>query len=259
MFEIYKFSEPQILAMIIVLLRMTSFIVTMPVIGSEQVPAHLKVLLSLVFTILIFPTIPWQKSGIETYGHELVFVAMKEVTIGIILGFIARLFFFMISITGEVISVAIGLSSEQLFNPAVGGRSTAIQQFQVLMGTLLFFSLNGHYYLLTAIAQSFTIIPISLEGLKFLNPAQIAHIAQETVWVGVRIAAPVMTAIFFMNIVMGIMGRAVPQINVLITSMPLNALVGFAVVIATIPMMVFGMDGLIELTATRLFQVMKEL
>lgn len=259
MFEIYKFSEPQILSMILVLLRMSAFIVTMPIIGSEQVPAQVKILLSFVLTMVIFPTISWRTSGIETYNGMLIFVAFKEVLIGIILGFVARLFFFVISITGDIVSLSVGLSSEQLLNPTVGGRSTALQQFQILIGTLLFFSLNGHYYLLAGIVQSFDVIPLSLKSINILTPQQLGQIGQEIIWAGIKIAAPVMAAIFFMNLVMGIMGRAVPQINVLITSLPVNVLVGLLVLMISLPLMVVGMDGLVELTATRLFQVMREL
>ena len=259
MFEIYKFSEPEILSFILVLLRISAFVVTAPLFGSEQVPARLKVLLSLVIAMVIFPTVAWQKSGMGGYDNFIIWLAMKEVLVGVILGFVARLFFFAITIGGEVMSLSIGLSSEQLFNPTVGGRTTALQQFQVVIGTMLFLSINGHYYFIAGIVQSFDILPLSLKGINILTAQQIGPLGGEIIWAGVKIAAPVMATVFGLNIIMGIMGRAVPQINVLVTSLPVNVLVGLLVVMISIPMLLSNLEVLTEGTAARLFQVMKSL
>lgn len=259
MFEVYKYSEPEILAFILVLVRLSTFVVTMPIIGSDQVLPQLKILLGFALAIVLFPTVEWQKSGIQTYSDGIVWWAAKEALIGATLGFVARLFFFVLSIAGEVISLSVGLSSEQLLNPAVGGRATALQQFQVMLGTLLFLSLNGHHFLLAGISQSFEIVPLSMTGIQALSPKIIAGLGQEVIWAGVKIAAPLVAAVLFMNLVMGVIGRAVPQINVLITSLPVNVLLGLFVLLISIPMMVGIMDGLADVTAGRLFQIMREL
>ncbi len=259
MFEVYKFSQPEILGFIMVLVRISAFIVTMPIIGTENVPLQLKVLLALAITVIIYPTLALQKISLEAIESAFIWVALKEALLGVILGFISRLFFFALTISGEIVSISIGLSSEQLLNPTMGGRTTALQQFQIFIGTLFFLSLNGHYYLITGIVHSFDVVPLSLKGFELLTPHSLALICQEIIWVGVKMSAPVMAALFFMNIVMGILGRAVPQINVLVTSLPVNILVGFFVVIISIPLLLVSMEEVSTMTATKLFQVMKEL
>lgn len=259
MFEVYKLSQPEILGFVMVLIRMSAFIVTMPIMGAENVPKHAKVLLSLILAMLVYPTLALQKSNLQDIEAAYIWVGLKEALMGVILGFISRLFFFALTISGEIVSISIGLSSEQLLNPTTGGRTTAIQQFQVFIGTLLFLSLNGHFHMISAIIKSFELIPLSLNGFQILSGHSVALIAQEIAWVGIKMSAPIMAALFLMNVVMGILGRAVPQINVLVTSLPVNALVGFFVVIITIPLLLVNMEEVSHMTAAKLFQVLKEM
>jgi flagellar biosynthetic protein FliR len=108
MFEIYNFTQPEILSFILVLIRISAFVVAMPLIGTEQVPPHLKVLFALVLAMLIYPSVKWQQTlgaGVES---DFIWLTMKEVLIGIILGYISRLFFFALMIAGEFISISSG-------------------------------------------------------------------------------------------------------------------------------------------------------
>lgn len=259
MFEIYKFSQPEIFGFILVLIRVSAFIIAMPMFGTESVPRPLKIFLSLLVSFLIFPTLKLSGVELSNLENSIIWLTLREVSIGLILGFVSRLFFFALSITGEILSVSIGLSSEQLFNPTTGGRSSAIQQFQVFLGSLFFLAINGHHYLIAGLVKSFEVVPLSVEGINAVKYQTLAHICQEVIWLGIKMGAPVMAAVFFMNFAMGILGRTVPQINVLITSLPVNALVGFFIMIISIPLMVVSLNGAVDITVNELFQLMKEL
>jgi flagellar biosynthetic protein FliR len=257
MFEVYNLSQTEIIGFAMVLIRISAFIVTMPIVGTESVPRHLKVLFALSIALLIYPSLALQKANLGVVEAAFIWVALKEALIGVILGYISRLFFFALTISGEIISLSIGLSSEQVFNPTMGGRTTAIQQFQIFIGTLFFLSINGHYYLISGITQSFDILPLSVKGFEILSAQDLALMCREIIWVGIKMSAPVMASLFFMNTVMAILGRAVPQINVLITSLPVNVLVGFFIVMISIPLLLVNMEEVSQMTAAKLFQVMK--
>lgn len=259
MFEIYKFSEPEIIAFILVLIRISACVVTMPILGGENIPPQIKILTSLVLSMLVFPIVGWKQLMGTQYSDFILWLAFKEVLIGIILGFSCRLFFFALTLAGEIISLSIGLSSEQLLNPVAGGRSSAIQQFYLFIGTLFFLSIDGHYYLVTALITSFSTLPLSLGGFEMLSAQQIGMLGTEIILAGVKMGAPIMATIFFTNLVMGVIGRAVPQINVLITSLPVNIMVGFFVLLVSIPLMLMSMDDLIGASVEKLFFIMKEL
>ena len=257
MFELYNLSANEIIGFSMVLMRMSAFVVSMAIVGSEQVPAHAKILLALVLSLVIYPTLKMTPGQLDGFNGQIIWVALKEVMVGLILGFISRLFFFAMTVTGELVSLSVGLSSEQLLNPTVGGRTSPLQQFHVLLGSLFFLTFNGHYYLIGGIIESFQAVPISVEGFHTLSRQFLAEMTGSILWAGVRMASPIVVAIFCMNLVMGVMGRAVPQINVLATSLPVNIMVGFVIIFMGFPFLVMSIDDVIRQSVGELFRAMK--
>ncbi len=252
-----QFPEGQIIAFALVFLRIIAFVIAWPVFGTAVVPTPVKVLLALSMSMIFFPVISFTNVNLIKIGDEIFFLAIREVCVGLALGFLMRLFFFAVSMAGEVISVSIGLASAQLFNPAMGSMSNVVEQFQLLLATLFFFAIDGHHMFINGMAQSFQLVPVAAIAVKSEAFGTISIFVQEAIWAGMKISAPVMVAIFLTNVAMGILGRAVPQINVLVTSVPVTILLGFGVMIITIPLFLGEMNGLIHLMAERFFQFMK--
>lgn len=252
-----QFPEGQIIAFALVFLRIIAFVVAWPVFGSASVPVPVKVLLSLVMSMIFFPTISFQNVDLIRIDDQLVFLAVREIFVGLALGFLMRMFFIAISIAGEIISVSIGLASAQLFNPAMGSQSNVVEQFELLLATLFFLAIDGHHVFIQGMAQSFQIVPVAAIAVKAHAFGGIGQIVQDVFLAGLRISAPILVAIFLTNVAMGIVGRAVPQINVLVTSMPVTLLLGLGVMIVTTPLFLGEMGGLINLMAERFFQFMK--
>jgi flagellar biosynthetic protein FliR len=119
--------------------------------------------------------------------------------------------------------------------------------------------MDGHHQLIICLVKSFEVVPLSLQGITMLSQNTIGTLGKDVIWQGLKIASPVVISIFFMNLIMGVMGRAVPQVNVLITSLPVNAMVSFLVILISIPLMLHQMDALSALTMQRLFMVLKGL
>ncbi len=257
MASVFSFSQVEIIAFALVLLRVSSFVVAWPVFGTEGIPAPIKILFALAMTMIIFPVVGWNqvRDGLET--DVLAWLCVREVFIGLCIGFLARLFFHAVQVAGEIISVSMGLAGAQLFNPSLGGMSTAIEQFYVILATMFFLAINGHHLLISGLVDSFRMVPISETLLSLSQFGGVGAFVQEIVLVGLKISAPVMISVLVMNITMAVIGRAVPQINVLITSLAVNILVGFAVMIITIPLLLWQMNDLLEVTTLRLFSLLK--
>ncbi len=253
------FPEGQIIAFALIFLRIIAMLISWPVFGTPTVPIHVKVLLAVIFSVLLFPTLKFANAEMIQIGNEIIFLAIRELAIGLTLGFLMRMFFFAISIAGEMISVSIGLASAQLYNPAMGSEANVVEQFQMMLATLFFLSVNGHHIFISGLAQSFELVPVAALGLKTQAYGGIEVIVKDVFVMGLKMSAPVMAAVFITNIAMGIIGRAVPQINVLVTSMPVTVLLGLAVMIVTVPLFIGEMNGLAEVMASRLFQFMKVL
>ncbi|MEQ1875901.1 MAG: flagellar biosynthetic protein FliR [Bdellovibrionia bacterium] len=257
MFEVYNFSQAEILTFILVLLRVSVFLVSWPVFGTSYIPAPAKVLTGFILATLLFPFAGRLEAPlIEQYFFWLIF---REAFIGLALGFLARFFFFAISICAQVVSDSIGLSSIQLLNPTTEDRGSAVEQFYAILATLFFLTLNGHHIFISGLAKSYEFLPLSLRGLDMSVLISVGAIAQTVMVIGIKLAAPVFISIFCMNIAMGIIGRAVPQINVLVTSMPVNVMAGLAIMIISIPLLMVGMGELLNETIAGVFGIMKNL
>jgi len=264
---VFSFNEPEILAFALVLLRISAFTFTWPLFSVYSVPGYLKVLFSLLISVVIFPVV--NRSGLTAqFSNDIAWLAAKEVLTGLCLGFMTRLFFFAISAGGNLIATSSGLANGQLFNPALGANATTVEQFYAALATLLFLSLNGHHYFLTGLAQSFDAIPLSIDGIEIAFSRTGAGqmigrfkdsglILQSVVEAGIKISAPVLIAMFMMNVVMGIISRAVPQVNVLMTSMSVNFMAAVLVMFLALPALVFELDHEILAFAEQFFKFMK--
>ncbi len=238
---------------------MTAFVVSWPVFGVELVPGPVKVLLGIVLSILIFPTLSLHNNqfvgGLDSL--HILFLALKEGFIGVSLGYLGRLFFYTLSVAGEIITVSMGLSSAQLFNPSVGGNSSSTNQFLVGLASLFFLAIQGHHLFLTALNQSFSLVPVYQQFISLKGFGDFGVVVQQVTEMGFKMSAPVLVSILLMNLVMALIGRAVPQINVLITSLPVNILIGFFVMLVSLPLFLYQMNDFLEISATRLFQMLK--
>lgn len=255
--NLYHFTLNEIVAFGLVLLRMISFVVAWPVFGTSSVPTPVKVLLALSMTFILYPLVGFQHLPKNPNLEVLLTVALREMMIGLALGFLARMFFFAIGIAGQIISVSIGLSTAQLFNPALNDHAAALEQFHLLLATLFFLSIQGHHMLLSALVKSFEYAPLSTTWFSPEAFGSLGSLVQEVTVIGVKLSAPILIAVLFLNLAMAVIGRAVPQMNVLITSMPVNILLGVVVLFVTVPLLIGQMDDLVAHMVGRLFQVIK--
>jgi flagellar biosynthetic protein FliR len=255
--NIYNFTLIEIVAFALILLRMLAFVMVWPVFGTNLVPMPVKILLGLSLTFILYPLVGFQKLPKEPNLEILLTLATRELAIGLTLGFFSRLFFFAIGIAGQIISVSLGLSTAQLFNPAINEGTAAIEQFHLILATLLFLGIQGHQMLLSVLVRSYDYAPLTTSWFSVAAFGSLGQIIQEVMLTGVKLSAPLLIAILFLNLAMAVVGRAVPQMNVLVTSMPVNILVGIVVLFVTIPVMIWQMDGLTHDALGQLFQLMK--
>jgi flagellar biosynthetic protein FliR len=257
MTEVYNFSQTQILLFSLVLIRMTSFVVSWPVFGVETVSSQVKVLFATVLTMVIFPTLHWAPFQTDGVQANLILLVAREVFIGLSMGYLARFFFFTFRISGEMISQAMGLSAASLFNPSMGGQTSAVEQFYTAFATLFYLAVNGHHYLITGLVRSYQWAPAAVLSLNVSQFTGVIQMSQEIIELGLRFSAPVVVSILVINLVLGVIGKTVPQLNVLVTSFPINILVGLFLLVITMPMLLDQMGEFLAISTTRVFQLVK--
>ena len=253
------FNEANVIIFGLIWLRMLSFVMSSAFFSSPSVSVPIKVLFSIVMTFVVAPIADFTTADTTAITSGLVMHAFKEVSIGLFLGFLTRFFFFALSMAGEMISISLGLSSAQVYNPFSGQSGQVVEQFFSLFGMMVFLSMNGHHVFVTALVESFQVIPLARSGIEFGGLAEVASRFQAIFVIVVKMSAPIVLTLFIVNIAMSIIGRAVPQMNVLVTSFPVTIMIGLVVMIISIPLMSFEMNLLIESTSSELFKLMRTL
>lgn len=252
-------TEAQILLFALILLRMIAYVVTSAFFGSGTISVPVKLLFSIVLSMVLYPVVKIGRVDYLAISNDIIGLAAREVIVGLSLGFLTRLFFMVVNMVGDVVSMSVGLGASQMFNPLMGTNGNVLDTFYSTLGTLVFLSVNGHHMLINAIAESYSLVPVSSLQLNVGPFAEMALFGQTALIMTIKMCAPVLVTILLVNLAMGILGRAVPQINVLVTSMPLTIGFGMTVVMICLPLLVLEMHGVMEVTANKLFAVMKAL
>lgn len=254
MFQNLFISETLVVIFVLILIRVSSFLLASSLFSSSQINSVFKILISLVLSLVAFET---HKKTVVAVDGLIILLAAKEAFIGVVLGLLTRFFFFALNMASELTSQALGLSSASIFNPLSGINSSLIEQFHTILAILIFFAIQGHHLLITALFQSFELISISQTTVKFGGLGEFVVWCQTLFEIALRIAAPVVSSLFLVNLGMGILGRAVPQINVFVTSFQVTIMVGFLVLLISMPLYLNEVVRLLDTTQTELFKMMR--
>ena len=241
--NLLQINQFQIIAFALVFFRCLGFFLSWPLFSGSQVPAPLKALLSLIMAMICFSLVDPSTYPKVVQYQTLIALVAKEMIIGFAMGFLCTLVFQAVAIAGEIISMAMGLSAAQIFNPSMNMQQSAVNQLYFFLAAFLFLAIHGHHYFIVGLLQSFDLVPISVLLPRLSSLGEFALLGQKIMEVALLLSAPVMVSILLVNFSLGIMGRAVPQINVLITSLPVNALMGLGVLIIVLPFFIDALKG----------------
>jgi flagellar biosynthetic protein FliR len=238
----------------LVFLRMVAFIFSMPIIGTGQLNSQVKILFAVVLTAILAPMLKEESVSITLSDEWLWALSIYQVLIGLFLGFISRFFFFSLSIASEWIGIASGSSSSQIFNPALGVQGSVFDQFYIILAGLLFFALNAHHVLLLSLLESFRkISPYSLSKNVFDGNLLLMHL-KDTIIFGVKIALPIVLPILVVNVVMGVLARIVPQMNIFVTSLQVTFVLTIIIMIISLPLLFDEFENIMALSLNRMNQ-----
>ena len=210
----------------------------MPVIGSSFVPARVRLLLAVVLTAVIAPVIP-STATTEVLSAAGLVTVIQEIAIGATMGFLVQLVFDAIALGGQVIGMSMGLGFAVFLDRARGVNMPVLGQLFLMLGMLVFLTMDGHLALISLLAESFTSLPISVRGLDATMLGDVLLFTGQMFVFALRIALPAITAILVVNLAFGVMSRAAPTLNLFAIGFPVTMLLGFTVIF-------FSMDGLTQ-------------
>lgn len=218
--------------MLFVFVRLSTFLATCKSMFPPGTPNTFKVMLSLMLSGLISFNLNINVP-IDNMFTLITYTAM-EVLNGLFLGYVTYLALNAIQIAGSLIDVQMGLSMASLYDPQTGIQSTITQKLFYLLSVALLFATNGHHLLLNGIFRSFDIIPIGTLPIVD-NFEYVLTLFIEYFGIAFQIALPIILTLILADLILGLISRSVPQLNVMIIGMPLKLLIGVIVVLASLP------------------------
>jgi flagellar biosynthesis protein FliR len=220
-------SSAEVVRFLIVLMRVSGIMILAPFFSSQTVPAHVRIAFALVVSFLFAPSFPLRSIPADLNLSTIATVLPSEILFGVLLGFAATCVFAGFQFAGQVVSFQLGFSIVNVIDPQTQVESSVFSFFQNYLGLLFFLLINGHHWFLLAINQSFSLLPVGGVHLHASFMEYTIRLVGEMFVIGLRIAGPVIAVSVITDVVMGVIGRTAPQINILIVGMPLKTLVGF--------------------------------
>ncbi len=215
-------------------LRVSALLVAAPVFGTRLVPVRVRIAIAVLLTWALVPILP-ATPAIDPLSLPAVLIAFQQVLIGLAMGFALQMVFNALIVAGENMAMSMGLGFASMIDPQNGVNVPVLSQFFVIIATLVFLSLNGHFALLELLVQSFRSLPVGAPGLGREAYFAIAGWASEMLIGAVRLALPVVVSILIAYLALGVMTRAAPQLNVFSVGFPLILLFGFVVLYLSMP------------------------
>ncbi|HED36387.1 MAG TPA: flagellar biosynthetic protein FliR [Gammaproteobacteria bacterium] len=205
-----------------------------PVFGARMMPVRIRIVMAMVISALTIPLLP-PMPVVELISFSAAGILFQQIIIGVSMGFIVQMVFQSLVVAGEAIANGMGLGFARMVDPANGVQVPVISQFLIVMATLLFVILNGHLLLIKLVISSFETLPVSSSGLSLPGIKAVVNWASQMFTGGLLIALPAVTALLVVNISMGVITRAAPQLNIFAVGFPLMILLGFVFLSATLP------------------------
>jgi flagellar biosynthesis protein FliR len=240
---------------LLVLARVSGLVMTAPLLVSAEIPLQVRAFLT--FTVALLLT-PGQLGASFNYPQNLVAMALlisAELALGMILGFGVMIILVGVQITGQIISQLSGMSLADVFNPGFDSEIPLLSHLMYLVTLSAFLLIGGHRQLIGALVHTFQTVPLGNANLPPGLVDVLATLLGESYALGIRAAAPVMVALLLATILLGLISRTIPQINVLVVGFGINSFITLGLTAVSMGVMVLifqdafepAIDALVEL------------
>lgn len=226
----------QVQMVFLIFLRVSAIFMTAPLLDSRSVPFTFKVGLALALSMIMLPAI---RVNAEPYQKELVgFVVglAGEVLLGITIGFSVRVLFSGIQLAGQLIGFQMGFSIANVMDTLSTAQVSIIAELKNILAVLIFLSVNGHYWLLSALVESFDLVPPFQFAVTHSFIEEMTRLTSSMFIIAVKIGAPVIVALLLTSVSLGLAARIAPQVNIFVVSFPINVAVGLIFLGFSVPL-----------------------
>ena len=209
----------------LIFMRMSGFLLFNPLLGRSNLPAMVKTGMALVLSLLVFGTAGTGVPQPDTLV-ELAFRLLLELGIGLVLGFVMRVVFSVVQIGGEVIDTQMGMTMAQIYDASSQANLSVTASLLNILLILDFFAENGHYTLMRLLTTSGELVPYGAAAFGDGVYAYVIELFLACMLLAVKLAMPILAAELLGEVGMGVLMKAIPQINAFVINIELKVIIG---------------------------------
>ncbi|MDU2066170.1 MAG: flagellar biosynthetic protein FliR [Sporomusaceae bacterium] len=242
--DLFALVQNQMGLFFLLFVRVSGIFTAAPIYGSRNVPIIVKAGLSLILALVLLPILGQQTPELPKTFLLYLFLIMTEYIVGLIIGFTSTFVFSAIQMAGSLIDTQIGFSMVNIIDPLYGQNVPLIGNFKYMLALLVFLATNGHHLLLTALLDSFRLVPVThVVFSKSLAPYMVDLVAGFFA-IALKISLPVLVTLLLLDIGMGILAKTMPQMNIFMVGMPAKILIGLFMLSMALPFYIFFLEVL---------------
>lgn len=218
--------------------RLLGFFRFAPAFSRKEIPAIVKIPFAIIITFMIVPLLSPEQTMQNT--DSLILSIVLNFAVGAIIGYMARLIVIAVDCGAEMINMQMGLTSATTLDPSSSSQVSILTNIISLLGLLIFINVGGIYWLFKAVMRSFEIFPlyaVHIPLAKIANMDLLIKLSSNTLYMGLQIASPILLATLAQDIILGVISRTAPQVNVFQLSFLFKPVLGAAIMVWILPML----------------------
>lgn len=216
-----------------IFIRITAFMVISPVFSQKGIPNITKMIVAAALMIVTISSV----SNFDPIDNLFLFafVVWKEVLFGLAMGFLSQLVFTGVEIAGQMIDFQVGFSMAQAFDPTFGMMTSQYGKLYYWLTLMMVFLTNLHHYLIKGVINSFQLVPIGAVNMEGTTVEGVIKLFSLTFEMAIHLAAPLVVSAVIVDLLLGMLSRTIPQINVLMMGMPMKTTISFIMFLLILP------------------------
>lgn len=220
----------------VILVRISAFLMTAPFFNQRSVPVKVKAGLSFFLSLIVYNMTDYTPLNYNA-SIDYAIIVIQEAIVGISIGFVASLCIYILDLAGRLIDTEIGFSMVNVINPVSNIQTSVTGSLYTYLVMLIMLVSNMHYFVISALVDTFELIPIGKAVLPSNLYSIVLDFIKDYFIIGFRIILPVFASILVVNIVLGVLAKVAPQMNMFVIGMQLKLLIGLSILLVVVGML----------------------
>lgn len=236
----------QFITFTLILSRVSGLVLVAPIFGSQTVPLRIRALFSVALAMTVFPTFLGQGPGYPGNTLNYLILIAGEILVGLTLGLGVQILFTGIQVAGQVIGQLSGMALADVFDPSLGSSNPVFTQVLYYVTMAVFVIIGGHRVLMASMLDTFAVMPPGVAAIPAPMVESLVTALAQSFLIGIRAAAPAMTALLLTTFILGLVSRTLPQLNIIAVGFGLNSMVTQAALLLSIGGAAWVFQGEVE-------------